>query len=97
MTTADLVAVQRAVSVGQWRHSVQAEDWVGKAIAQTIGLTLEDKNEKDKPVTGLVSGAGGAVVRNGNLLLHLAPPLRDFRTTLGERFFERRPQLSELL
>jgi hypothetical protein len=26
------------------------------------------------------------VVQNGNLLLHLAPPLRDFRTTLGRGF-----------
>jgi hypothetical protein len=67
MTTADLVAVQKAVSVGRWRHSVQANDWVGKVVAQTLGLILEDKHEKEKPVTGRIKEMIRIWIKNGAL------------------------------
>ena len=42
------------MQAGKWRHSAQANDWVGKVIAQTLSLELEDKGDEEKPVTGRV-------------------------------------------
>jgi hypothetical protein len=67
MRTADLVAVQKAVSAGQWRYNVQAENWVGNVVAQTIGLTLEDKGDKEKPVTGRIKEMIKIWIKNGAL------------------------------
>jgi hypothetical protein len=67
MRTADLVAVQKAVSARQWRHSVQANDWVGKVVAQTLGLILEDKDDKEKRVTGRVKEMIRIWIKNGAL------------------------------
>ena len=39
----------------KWRENVQAFDWVGKAIAQALGLDVEDKKERAK-ITGLLIG-----------------------------------------
>jgi hypothetical protein len=40
VSEAGLHAVQKAVAGGRWRKSPQAADWVGKAIADALGLDL---------------------------------------------------------
>jgi len=47
LTIADLRAAQKAVSTGgPWRKDVQAKDWVGKPIAEALGLDVKDKFDK---------------------------------------------------
>ncbi|MCB1745186.1 MAG: AAA family ATPase, partial [Gammaproteobacteria bacterium] len=38
ITPENLVAVQAAVAGGQWRENIQAKAWVGKPIAEALGL-----------------------------------------------------------
>lgn len=45
---ADLLAVQRKVDAGVWRENSQAKEWVGHAVADVLGLDLEDKAAKQK-------------------------------------------------
>jgi hypothetical protein len=40
VTAADLIAAQQAVAAGRWRENFQARDWVGKPIAEALGLDL---------------------------------------------------------
>ncbi|MGH6978003.1 MAG: AAA family ATPase [Brevundimonas sp.] len=49
----DLYAVQKVVDGGSWRENIQAGDWVGKAVAEAMGLDLEDRAAKQK-VKGLL-------------------------------------------
>lgn len=51
---ADLLAVQRKVDGGLWRENSQAKEWVGIAIADVLGLDLDDKAAKQK-VKGLLA------------------------------------------
>lgn len=55
----DLLTVQNAVSGGKWRDNAQARDWVGKAIAQALGLALPEEVSRVKFLlqTWLKSGA----------------------------------------
>jgi len=46
MTADDLRAVQNKVASGKWRDSVQAADWVGLAVAEVLGLDLDDPADK---------------------------------------------------
>ncbi|MGX9979616.1 VHS/ENTH/ANTH domain-containing protein [Methylobacterium fujisawaense] len=48
VSVSDLRAAQQAVSVGRWRENVQARDWVGKAIASALQLSLENPAHKEK-------------------------------------------------
>lgn len=48
LTTDDLRAVQNAVGSGQWRDNAQARDWVGKAIAQALKLSLPEEAPRVK-------------------------------------------------
>lgn len=48
MTAADLLAVQRKIGSGRWRDSVQAKDWAGIAVAEALGLDLDDDAAKAK-------------------------------------------------
>jgi len=48
ITTDDTKAVQQRVSEDQWRVDVQAASWVGKAIAEVLGLDLEEAADKSK-------------------------------------------------
>ena len=41
-----LVAVQNAISAGQWRESAQSPDWAGKAVADVLALNIENKPDK---------------------------------------------------
>lgn len=42
----DLLAVQRVIHVGYYKENVQADNWVGKAVAEA--LSLDAASEKDK-------------------------------------------------
>jgi hypothetical protein len=53
VTSKDLQAVLQAVGVGRWRESPQAKDWVGRAVAEALGLDLEDEQAKAK-IKGLL-------------------------------------------
>jgi AAA domain len=61
VSTADLRAVQAAISAGRWRENSQAADWAGKAIAQVLNLDLTNKAHKAKVnallKTWILSGA----------------------------------------
>ncbi|WP_269514134.1 AAA family ATPase [Brevundimonas subvibrioides] len=48
VTAADLLAVQRAIDGGQWRENSQANEWAGRAVADTLGLNLDDAGDKSK-------------------------------------------------
>jgi hypothetical protein len=53
VTVADLRKVQRVIARGRWRESVQAKDWVGKAVAQALSLDPDSKAHRSK-ITGLL-------------------------------------------
>ena len=46
VTVATLQAVQKRMEGGTWRESSQAEDWVGKAVAEVLGLDVGDKSDR---------------------------------------------------
>jgi len=48
ITVDDLRAVQSKVADGEWRENSQANDWVGKAVADVVGLDLERAGDKSK-------------------------------------------------
>lgn len=48
ITVDHLRAVQSKVADGQWRENNQASDWVGKAVAEAIGLDLTRVSDKAK-------------------------------------------------
>lgn len=55
--------VQKIVATGEWRDSVQAKDWVGVAVAQALGLDVEDKCDRAR-INGMLKiwKANGALV-----------------------------------
>jgi hypothetical protein len=53
ITSDDLAKVQGAIATGKWRENVQAKEWVGRPIAEVLGLDLEKPADKAK-VAGLV-------------------------------------------
>jgi hypothetical protein len=46
VTVATLLAVQHKINGGQWRAHPQAENWVGKAVAEVLELDLERKPDR---------------------------------------------------
>lgn len=48
VTASDLRAVQMAIDGGQWRENTQAKDWAGKAVAEALGLDLDEKTDRQK-------------------------------------------------
>lgn len=44
----ELRAVQGVVGAGEWRKDPQAQDWVGKAVADALGLDLDRASDKAK-------------------------------------------------
>jgi len=62
ITTEDTRRVQSAVAAGTWRENGQSPDWVGRCIADVLGLDLEDVAAKAR-VRGLLN----TWVRNGIL------------------------------
>jgi len=64
VSATDLAAVQARVETGQWRENIQASDWVGKAVAEALGLDLEDKRDRQKVKTLVATWLKtGALVR----------------------------------
>lgn len=61
----DLLAVQRRIDGGQWRENVQATAWVGKAVAEALGLDADAKADRQK-IKGLLATwiKSGALVRS---------------------------------
>jgi hypothetical protein len=53
VSVSDLRMVQAIVSKGRYRASPQAEDWVGKAIAEALRLDLSRAHDKRKAATFL--------------------------------------------
>lgn len=48
VTAKDVLAAQDVISKGRYRSSVQAADWVGKAVAQACHLDLSKPGDKSK-------------------------------------------------
>ena len=44
----DICAIQRALAEGEWRENAQASNWVGKLVAQQLGLDLDEPSAKAK-------------------------------------------------
>lgn len=42
VTVADVVAAQQRIAEGEWRLDAQAKNWVGQAIADTLGHDIEE-------------------------------------------------------
>lgn len=62
VTAKDLQAVLQAVGAGRWRESPQSKDWVGRAVAEALGLDVEDEQAKAK-IKGLLK----VWIKNGAL------------------------------
>ncbi len=43
VTEADVAAVQTAIAGSEWRADSQAEAWAGNAVAQALGIDIDDK------------------------------------------------------
>ena len=48
LSTQDLYNVQIAIDAGEYGENVQAKDWAGVAVADVLGLDLEEKTDKDR-------------------------------------------------
>jgi hypothetical protein len=53
VTGADFEAAASVIRAGRWRESIQAKDWVGRAVAKALKLDLDSKHDKAK-AAGLV-------------------------------------------
>jgi len=69
VTVEHLREVQRRVAAGNYRANVQANDWVGKVVAEALDLDIEDTADKTKVKgilkTWLKSGALVKVEKEG--------------------------------
>lgn len=70
ITVDDLRAVQSKVNGGDWRENNQANNWVGKAVAEVVGLDLGKSSDKAKVKallrTWIANGALRVVERKDN-------------------------------
>lgn len=55
LNLADLYRVQQALDGGEYGDSVQAKDWAGNVIAETLGIDLNDRAQKER-VKSLIRG-----------------------------------------
>lgn len=53
VTGADFEKAAAAIRAGRWRENMQARNWVGHAVANALGLDLNDKAQKAK-VAGMI-------------------------------------------
>jgi hypothetical protein len=60
-----LLKAQQAVDGGQWRENVQATDWVGKPIAEALGLDYTEDKEQVKVILKAWLADGSFVVVEG--------------------------------
>ena len=63
ITADDLLRVQKAVDGKNCRQNVQAVDWVGRTVAEVLGLDPRDKQDRNK-IKSLLAGwiESGALV-----------------------------------
>jgi AAA domain len=67
ITGADFDKVARAIRAGKWRESNQATAWVGNAVAEALGLNLENPAHKAK-INGMLKvwvSVGSLIVVEG--------------------------------
>jgi hypothetical protein len=48
LTASDLLRVQNRIQEGVWRENQRADDWVGKAVAEALGLDLDEPAVKKR-------------------------------------------------
>lgn len=64
MTVSDLDKVRAKVASGEWRENVQSAQWVGKAVAEALGLDLGNAADKAKIKSALRIWLGtGALIK----------------------------------
>lgn len=63
VTLDDLRAVQSKVAQGEWRADSQATDWVGKVVAEVIGLDLGRASDKAKAKALIKTWIGNDALR----------------------------------
>jgi hypothetical protein len=51
VTVKDLREVQDLIAGGEWAESIQAYNWAGKAVAQVLGIDLDEPSEKQNAKT----------------------------------------------
>jgi hypothetical protein len=54
VTGRDFEAAASLIRAGKWRANSQARDWVGRAVAEAMGLDLGNKADKAK-IAGIVA------------------------------------------
>jgi hypothetical protein len=48
VTARHLLEVQKLIAGGQWREDIRAQKWAGKAVAEVLGLNLDEAPDKEK-------------------------------------------------
>jgi hypothetical protein len=66
ITSDDVRAIQEAIGAGDWRESVQATDWAGKAVAAVLHLDLSEASGKAKAKAVLKALIGDGYLRVAN-------------------------------
>lgn len=66
LTARDLHAVQNAVATRRWRANSQAADWVGKAVAHTLGYVLPEDTGRVKSLVKTWLGTGALTITPGH-------------------------------
>ena len=64
LSTGHLYQVQLRVAAGQWRDSAQAKDWVGHAVAQVAGLSVDKDKARIKAILKTWKRNGALKVEN---------------------------------
>ncbi len=65
LDAADLRTVQNEVGGGKWRENIQANNWVGKAVAKALALTLPDDKLRIKTLVAAWLKSGALVIVSG--------------------------------
>jgi hypothetical protein len=65
LTASDLRKVQNAVAAGRWRENLRARDWVGKAVAQALGLAIPEEAPRIKSLVHAWLKSGALTVVTG--------------------------------
>jgi hypothetical protein len=65
VTGADLLAVQHKVASGEWRKDAQSPDWVGRAVAAALGLSITDDRARIARMVKVWIDNGALVVTSG--------------------------------
>lgn len=63
LSTADLRKVQDTIAASEWAENVQATNWAGHAVAQTLGLDVSNPGDKARIKTLLRTWIANGVLR----------------------------------